>query len=765
MLGWVAAGLGAGVAGAGWVAGSLLPLAALPLLLLKQVPEAAKGPLLLLLILAPGAWWAEVRRPVEAPGAVSREAPRRFIRLAGTLATPPVAHRDGWRSELAAGSDRLLITFQAPAPPRVGDRWRFAGRLSRPRAPGNPGEFDYPAFLARRGIFATCQAEDAVRLGVDPAYAGARRVDDVRQRLLAGLSSGLDADQAALLGSLVLGSGAAPVSEETEQAFRRAGLSHLLAASGAQVALLAGMLYGAGRWLRLPPGLAAALTAPGLLAYLALTGAPPSMVRATVMGLVGLGAIALHKREVPFSALWVAAVAMLLWDPACLHDLGFQFSFLATYGLMRLGYALSEAELPGPRWAYGFVLVPVVAWAWVTPWQASIFQTWTPYSLPANWLASALILALTPWGLGVAAIGAVYAPGAALLNGLTGPAIAALTTMVEGFARLPGAEMTAPGLSPCTLAALYGALWCGWARRRLALLLAILGVLSIPMRPPAVMQLSVLSVGQGDAIAVRTPGGRWVVVDGGLAAQGVDMGARVVVPYLRREGCRAIDLLVATHAHADHIGGLSAVSRAFPVHQAWEAGQAEPSAAHQTLLGTWLTQGIPWEVPRPGRLWSLDGVRLEVLGPSAPGASINDGSLVLKLTHGAFTALLAGDMEAEGEARLLRRGREVQADVLKVGHHGSRSGTSTPWLRAVRPRLAIVSVGARNMFRHPHAEVMTRLRRTGAIALRTDRDGAVIIRSDGRHWRYATGIDQWRRFRSLRYGARPGVTALGRTSQ
>ncbi|MFN3431349.1 MAG: DNA internalization-related competence protein ComEC/Rec2 [Candidatus Sericytochromatia bacterium] len=749
MLAALAVGTALGMAIAPWVAGSWWPLAAMPLLAAIKGRPVLRAVLLALLVLGPAAWWAELRQP--APGAtdVCWAAPRRFIRLEGTVATPPVRKNDAWRAEIvvADGRGRLTATWPSPERPRVGDRWAFAGRLSRPGGAINPGGFDAAAHLARQGIFATYHAETATRIGPDGGWWALGAVDSLRCRLIDGLGAGLPPDRAALLGSLVLGGGAAPVAEETAQAFRRLGLAHLLAASGAQVGLIAGLVYAGARAAGLSAVPSAAFTAPWLVIYLLLTGAPPGMVRATLMGLVGLLGLALGRKNVPFAAFYLTAFGMLVADPTCLFDLGWQFSLLATYGLLRLGRYMAEHPLPGSAAAWSMLLVPVVAWAWVTPWQIGIFHTWSWLALPANWLAGPLILALTPWGLFVAALGGVWPQAAAWLAPLTRLPLDGLVALVDWMAASPAIEASHAGWPVWGLLALYGALLGGLRHRRTALVLGVVAAIgTLPPLRPGELELAFLSVGQGDAIAIRTPRGRWILVDGGPADDDFDAGKAHVLPYLRRMGCQRIDLMVATHAHQDHVGGLPAVAAALPVERAWEAGQPETCDGNLGLLATWLMGGVPWATPSPGRSIELDGVRLTALAPRPGSRSTNDGSVVVRLDHGAFSALLTGDAETESERAMVESGARLKADVLKVGHHGSTTSTSPAFLRAVAPSLAIVSAGKRNRFGHPRPSTMRRLRQAGVASLRTDLAGAILVRSNGRRWRWTTGLQDWRRW-------------------
>jgi competence protein ComEC len=172
------------------------------------------------------------------------------------------------------------------------------------------------------------------------------------------------------------------------------------------------------------------------------------------------------------------------------------------------------------------------------------------------------------------------------------------------------------------------------------------------------------------------------------------------------------------------------------------------------MLAGWLTRGVPWRVARPGLRWRADGVSLSVVGPWPGAHGTNDGSVVVRLDYGRFSALFTGDAEAPAERAMHEARMPVRATVLKVGHHGSRTSTSPAFLRAVRPALAVVSAGSGNRFGHPAPATMKRLRAAGAATARTDLAGAVLVRSDGRHWGWATGVDGWR---SWRKGGEAGV--------
>jgi len=256
-----------------------------------------------------------------------------------------------------------------------------------------------------------------------------------------------------------------------------------------------------------------------------------------------------------------------------------------------------------------------------------------------------------------------------------------------------------------------------------------------------------LDVGQGDAIALRTPAGRWIAVDAGDAWRSTDAGARIVAPYLRRRG-GDVAALVLTHPHNDHIGGAASLLRLNRVGVVLDGGFVNATDTYRSVLTTARQTGAPWRLGRANDTLTIDGVRLRILGPdsitAASASDANEASVVLLAEYRGARVLLTGDAERDEERRIVDRfGGGIRADVLTVGHHGSGTSSSAIFLDAVRPRVALVSVGAGNHYGHPSPLVLRSFGDRRVPLLRTDQDGTVVVSTDGKTIRIRTDDNSW----------------------
>ncbi|MGQ9533066.1 MAG: DNA internalization-related competence protein ComEC/Rec2 [Desulfotomaculales bacterium] len=693
-----------------------------------------------------------------------------YVTLTGLVSEAPDPRADRIYYVLAYGDTRVLVRVpRGPLECEYGDLIEARGLLLIPRDPGNPGEFDYPAYLLRRGIKYLLKVEspgELRRVGRGTASPVLGTALALRDRMALVFDRTMPPEQAALLKGMVLGL-RGEIEPGVVETLVRTGVVHVLSVSGLHVGFVLGFWLAVARGLRLARVPLFVGSVFVLVLYTLVTGARPPVVRAAVMAGLTLGAWTLGRERDWPSALALAALVLLVRQPLVLHDPGFQLSFVATWGILYLAPLVQKHV---PAWLAGTLVVPLAAQVAVWPLVAHYYHVFSPIALLANALAVPLTAGIMALGLLSAGVGLVFLPLAKVLNATTGLLLALFTAANEWLSGWPGAWWYVAGPSPVLMVLWYPALWAAgqggyrssWRRalvgqrgrlvRGLVWVPAVLlGLLLV--WPPADRGLTCyfLDVGQGDATVLVTPAGRTVVVDaGGWPGEyetGRGAGERVVVPFLRHLGVRRVDVLVLTHAHEDHAAGARALVGNFPVGLV-VVGPDRPGAdrppGYTALLGEMTARGIPVERVAAGAHIVVDrSLSLRVLHPpsTAPRyarAEENNHSLVLRVSYAGTALLLAADVEAEAQADLLAAGVELAADILKVPHHGSRFFNRN-FLAAVHPRLAVISVGARNTFGLPASELVMALEELGARICRTDRDGAVVVHVDGRGWRVETG--------------------------
>jgi competence protein ComEC len=754
-----------------------------------------------------GAWRADDTSLATGPGSVAALAGQ-DLRIAGAVADDPRPRADRQQlviDEVAVVNaeverplrGRVLVWLPRGIGVSVGDRIALDGRLEQPR---DFDGFAYRDYLARQGIGVILRAYAAVPAG--GAGGPAALLADLRGWLRDGLNAIVPEPEAALGAGILLGVRSA-IAPEINEAFATAGLTHIVAISGWNIAIVAALVASMTRPLARRPGgrwttPVAGIGAVG--AYVLLTGAGPSVVRAALMALALVVARSGGSPTHAASALLAAAGVMLAAAPPVLWDVGFQLSLLATGGLIAFAGGFERALHRWPGWLREPVALTMAAQLTTLP---IILLNFERLSIVAP-LANVLVVPIVPLAMVAAAVaapvgavvGALHIPlisdaVAWLVGGCAWLSLRAMILVGSAVASLPLAavDFVAPGWLP---AAWYPALGIGrWAlapspeaaetgpvrpvemgrsRPRLAIAsaagraasrlarpsvaalatVAALVALSAAGRPDGRLHVTVLDIGQGDAILVEAPSGATMLVDGGPDPELTLRRLGAELPFFARR----IDVVVLTHPHQDHVGGLTSVIERFRVRLVFHAGIPYQNPAYPAMLAAAEREpGASVSLARAGQRLQLDDTTsVEVLYPTDQDArsplsegDINNGSIVMVLRYGSFSALLTGDAEAPVEASLLSRGLVPDVDLLKVGHHGSRSSTTAAFLAAAAPSVAVISSGGGNEYGHPAPETLATLATApGVVTYRTDTDGSVEVVTDGR---------------SLTVRTRDGVTA------
>jgi competence protein ComEC len=566
------------------------------------------------------------------------------------------------------------------------------------------------------------------------------------QRLAGGLRAGLQRaceplpdEPGGLLPGLVVGD-TSRLDPGVEDDFRATGMTHLTAVSGANCAIVIGAVMFAVRWLRAGPRTAAALSAAALVGFVILARPSPSVLRAAAMCGLALIALAAGRPRAAMPALATAIVVLIVVDPELAGDAGFALSVVATCGLLllapRWADALRARGVPAP--VADALAVPAAAQTACAPVVAAISATVSLTAVPANLLAVPAVAPATLLGVGSAVLSPVWADGAAFTAWLGSWPARWLVWIAHTGADVPSGLVPWPGgtfggvLLGAILAALLVAARVPWVRRvvLVACIAAVAGAAPVrllaPGWPAADWLAVACDVGQGDALVLNAGPGLAIVVDAGPEPAAVDR-------CLRRLDVSAVALLVLSHFHADHTGGVTGVLRNRNVGSAVVPAYPEPALGRSAALASIGAAGVPVMVANGDTAYEVGDVGLTVVGPREPlhgtRSDPNNNSVVVRaVVRGGVSVLLPGDAEGEQQRTLLDAG--VRADVMKLAHHGS-AYQEPAFLDAVGASVVLVSVGAGNGYGHPNGAVLDRLARGGARIARTDEAGDVAVTSVG----------------------------------
>ncbi|HEY2524747.1 MAG TPA: DNA internalization-related competence protein ComEC/Rec2 [Candidatus Binataceae bacterium] len=785
-----------------WIAASIA--AAAGLLFMRRNAAAATGVALLAIAAAASMPAREAVAPHYPPDSVRHFADGESVVLEGRInqATQQFPDRgyvfvgveragaSAGAVKPASGNVRLTIVG-APVPVRFGDEVKVAGALRFARNFGDPGEFDYEAYLAREGIAATMVlgANAHARLSII-GHRGRFPAADfaaIRARIGVFIDANLAGERRAEMRALVIGDRGG-IDEALRQRFALTGLAHMLVISGLHLGFVAAAAFSVVRLLMMFfPTLtalgyankaAACIAALAASAYAAIAMPHISTTRALVMVLAYALAVIADRARALLASLALAAIVICLAMPGSTADIGFQLSFASVLaivlGMHRFApwwrrrfssHDSDHAPLLLPRIAAaiaGYVAVSFWALLGVAPLTAYHFNQFSTVGVIANSVVvPVMALGGVVCGLAACAIGLVAPAVGAPVLVAAGWSLAAGTWIAGWFVRWPGAYFRIFTPTPLEVAVAYGMLLLWFTRplkrdpaavapphrparsslrRRgacLALLTAVLvadaGWWTHDRWYAPGLRVAFLSVGEGDAAVVRFPGGRVMLIDaGGMRPGGFDFGERVVARYLWAQKIMHVDYLVVSHPDLDHFGGEFVVARNFSPGEFWTTAAVKPEPTYTALLAEVAAEKIPLRVIDSSmRPLKLGGASVRCLG-AAPGetaAKDNNLSMVLRIDEPPQSVLFTGDIEAAAERALLARTplAMLAATVLKAPHHGSRTSSSGAFVAAVRPQVVVLSLGYRNLFHFPAPEIVVRYLAAGARVFRTDQSGAVSV--------------------------------------
>ena len=609
-----------------------------------------------------------------------------------------------------------------------------------------PGAFDTRAWLKSQGFAAYGRFKNFRIVG--SRWTPERTFANFRKWIQARFADYLDPAETGLLLGLLAGDRSG-IPEALRNDFQRSGLVHVLAISGFHVVLLAGILMiflkATGLPLRAVRIVAVAL----LFLYIPVTGGSPAVRRAVLMFSVPQIGALFQRPANTMNSLGVALIIILLPEPGILWNPGFQLSVAATAGIL-IGSPLNpfanfpESLKKNKLWntlrafAIDPTYVTLCATLSTSPFLVHHFKTLSPFA----WLGNILVVPGISWGM-QAGLFALISPIDFLRENFCYAAkfflrLSSLLTRL--ISDSPVASVTIGPFSPAILLLVGFALTAIPTVRKnrvariycLACLALFAGIFCHDsyvkaMRPT--WNLTLIDVGQGDSILLTSPSGKHFLVDAGEVGKR-DSGKDIIVPFLHHIGVLQLDALIVTHADADHFGGAASIIRTFPVKELWvsECARTEEKSAWQNIIGDALGRGIPIRDVHRGFTWSEAHFEILALHPYAIKCrDANTESITLRVKGASHSAILTGDLTVAGEKQIMNTEAFLKSDVLKLGHHGSKTSSSRQFLDRVQPKLALISSGKNNKFRHPSKEVVRRLDSIGIPYLNTAEQGNISV--------------------------------------
>lgn len=624
-----------------------------------------------------------------------------------------------------------------------GELIKIKGELTVPNRPGNPGEFDYQRYLMKKGVYYIMSVDKPENLKIiAPSQGAVKFFNAYRNQTALTAYSILPDEEAGIFLGMLLGI-TEDIEEEQYQLYQKTGIVHIFSVSGLHVGFLILFLSYLGNILRVSKKSLFYGTLIIMLVYGSLIGWPVPVQRTVIMASLALLARYQGREGGLGNSLGLAGLLVLFLDPYALFGISFQLSFMATWGLVFLYPTMKKyLALKHPVW--DIVFIPLCAQLTVIPLIAYYFNLFTPSGLISNILISYLSGFIVI--LGFLSLLFVYLPDLAALFLLpAGLAIELLKEINAFIASIPGSFIwvKTPDVWLCLfyysgIALMTWVLASAWARKYLLGSAVTIAIAMIVICIPAsfykqgLLQVVFLDVGQGDSILIKTPPGKFILIDGG-GSSFTAIGEKKVVPYLRYRGIRQLYLLISSHPDQDHYQGLleTAQEISFKYLLLPESlAEVDEYDRIKQLANKYEAVVI---TPDNGHKFSIDGVTFQVFyAPNQKSiGSYNEQSLVLTCTMDRFSAIFPGDLEDRGLQEITDDGWVKKTLLLKVPHHGSRSSLNKDFYQQLKPGWAVISVGKSNRNGHPHQEVLDYLNAKDIKTMRTDQKGLICFETDG----------------------------------
>ena len=613
------------------------------------------------------------------------------------------------------------------------------------------GTFSYKQYLKRQGIFCQMVIKDSKNIlnletnKKDPLY----QILSIRNHTLNLHQKYMKKSSADFIGSLVFGAKASGIDKETQDKFRKLGLSHILAASGFQVALLLAVCLWIGKFIGkekfLSKILIITISTLVLGSYIIMTGAPPSIQRAGVVGFLTLIGIIFARTPDPLPVLILAGLMILLYSPVTFYDIGFQMSVLATFGLIYTVPFLIEKMKFFPKIIAGFIAVPLSAQLWVLPIQLHYFGQFSWLFLPANLISAIFVAALSYLGFISSALALIFPFGLIILCPLLSFILNIYLYIVDLLNKIPHTVVYTSNISILIVILSFILLLSliEWAKHadnnfkpfqllsyvsaNILIFYYIIGNFITFNQ----LTITFLPVRNGESCVIQTPFKKTILIDGGAAYGKFNAGERYVIPYLRQLGINTIDLMILSCPDYEHIGGLIPIFKEFTVKQIWESGATNKSKTYKKFLNEIIYNKIPYSKVHEGQNWDIEPyIGINIITPLLPPPLLRgeiEGDMIFKLIYKNVSVLFTGNINDKKQEEIVNRHENIKAEIFKISAKGTKKNLNVEFFKKVNPKIVVICSEQNNRFGYSYPM----LNNTGVNILRTDTHGQITITTDG----------------------------------
>ena len=644
---------------------------------------------------------------------------------------------------------KTLVTFTGNdfSNLQIGDNYEFSGKLRTPFKAGNPSQFDYGKYLRNFDTFTVFYTDNAKLLNgrLTLKWKFYQNLNKLRNKIINVHAKYLKSPNLEILGGIVFGDDAVAPPDYIKASFVNSGLLHILAASGMNVAFIYGFWVFFMRRIRAPFKLTV-LTGMGVvIIYTFMTGLGASVIRAALMLLFILAGKLIDRDAHTVSLLAFVAMLMLIYNPAFINDVGFQLSFIVTFGLLTTANVIFEKykESKIPDWLIGAILIPVIAQIWVAPIQMFYFNTFSTYSVLANVL-SMPFLSVISFGGFISSIIAILTPftdkicmlSDIILNFI----LNILVFISDFFAGLPHSLLTTTHPNIFQLFIYYGivlfvtmSIKTGFNKRLVwtCIFLFTILLLSLINIPSNDLQIIAFDVQNADCFLIKTPRNKYFIIDTGRAGyKGSKAQANsIIIKYLKDRGIKNIEGMIITHFDNDHSGGAVDIMKNLNVKQVYINSFEDKSMTSTNIYKTLKELKIPSQIPNNNKsIYSENSLNMQTY--LAEAEEDNEKSIITLLSYKDFDMLFTGDAGTDAFNKL-KKDIPHNIEVLKVGHHGGPHVVSSEMLNHLNTKVSVISTGP-NAFGHPNKGTLDILRKTDIY--RTDRHNSIKIITDGQRY-------------------------------